>query len=36
MATETGEITQVAVETFPKKKSFFEREWWSPLSCSPR
>ena len=27
MATETGEITQVAVETFPKKKSFFEREW---------
>ena len=27
MATETGEIPQVAVETFPKKKSFFEREW---------
>ena len=27
MTTETGEVAQVAVETFPKKKTFWQREW---------
>ena len=27
MTTETGEVAQVAVETFPKQKSFWQREW---------
>ena len=26
-ATETGEASRVAVETFPKKKTFWQREW---------